>query len=1637
MKPIQPTPTVLSTTLATELAPPLPSPAIDRNHLLETISQIPLQSNPVVFLEGAEGEGATTLLTQFAHRYADRTISLFIRPASRFSYAPDYLRMLLAEQYWWYLYGKPLDVERLDVSLFEGLQLRVRQKLKHDFMYVLVDGLHQIPKEDHQIVSLILKEVLPIGLDCFRFVITGAKSNFSTLANIGNAKEYRLLRFSEAESEVILHGIGLKDDDLSELRRICQGIPGRLAAVRRLIQSGVSPELILRTEPDKYLSFIELEFSALENLSEPDKTAIAVLAFSRHISSIDELIEILPTLTSDSIANILERCTFLSTNTDRAISFVSESHRGLASRRLERLRKIAISLQIKHLVENPKSSAAIKFLPEYYASINSQQAIIDLLSQDHYLSLLEDTQSLSALRARATLGARSALNLKRAINVFQFSIQRSIFSASNTEGEFQSEIGALIALGESKLALNIASNVNSKERRLMFLAEFARRKRESGSDLDREIVDYVGELANQIDFSTLGENVIKLCENLLFVDPDLALSIVDKLLKNDAKDAKKDALFAHLSITASLSRTSDRDEVNDKTRSKISDESLRKLLSSVSQVFSTFSFEALVATASRMPIDRRIYFLRSLISAHATRPHALEIVDYALEQLISNSAYIPKARDLSEFAFPLALSPAQDRVPQVAKRIEAQIGLIENNAPSTDVVQLNLRLALAELRFDPVAAAGRFDRIYYDAAAQKNIEVRINCLSAILSSLHLVSDDFAGAADYKSVVRSDLVLGINELLANSASQFEILSQSIASLSTYEPSTAFGIALRLNTEERRDDAFALIAKAIASAPYCDDRWSTLSECIQAIFSVATRDSCVDDVIDAILRSSDTGSWSLRLSELASLAIDPKTKGSCYARNIEIYLKYDDSELVDAAHDQFNKCLEQVDSVPTIVDMHFDLAARLGQSEPDLARKHYESASALRDSTVLSSERSIEVIGRCISLLSRVFRPLIRANKLPEQAMQRFCAIVDSIPSESYRCIVYGNLAIRAWCEGRGDLCKEIVTEKCRPLLEGIGEKDSAPYMALASVLFPALYFAHPASAYLVLDCAPEDERPYRLHQTALTVMRRIAPSEPWPDDSRNKVILSGEALLDVADLLSRVDLDVCFYNIVKSACDSISDKINRTKLTGQQKADFANKIEDLISKKLPDQKNIKHEGFVIASRAQVLRLKESRREQWQRLLDEAESIDNVADRCYMLIEIAQCLPAKFIELQRELASRARDLIQKIPSARDRDSRLSSYIELARGCSPSDAKAALKDAFSHTMQTDDQQDAARYRKDLLDLAEMMQPELVDELIEMVDEDPARANEKAQIERAAEIQRLKKKISSSNDIFDSANLRDDCLPAAAWKNVSSLIANRIETRPPEGLAAYVDAAGAYNLSDAFPVLSWYIENSARRFKSDTEVSRDLAPLAEVILLSTEIALSVISRASVKRNLTREVSQLELEGITTTYIVRQGERLKALGFIREWLRANQGATIILCDAYFSFADIEFVRMVLSEAPGSRLTVLTSKKAVYTSPPTFDSETFMSRWNEAMDQDPPAVEIIALSRPDSDLPVIHDRWLLTDSAGLRIGTSFNSIGVGKLSEMSAIGSEEASRIFQEITPYIRKERVVAGARVAYISVNI
>ena len=316
-------------------------------------------------------------------------------------------------------------------------------------------------------------------------------------------------------------------------------------------------------------------------------------------------------------------------------------------------------------------------------------------------------------------------------------------------------------------------------------------------------------------------------------------------------------------------------------------------------------------------------------------------------------------------------------------------------------------------------------------------------------------------------------------------------------------------------------------------------------------------------------------------------------------------------------------------------------------------------------------------------------------------------------------------------------------------------------------------------------------------------------------------------------------------------------------------------------------------------------------------------------------------------------------------------------------------------------------------------------------MVDDDPARAQLKSEALHASALAKAKREMANAKSPKGAARFDPELLPAAAWRNLAALEAGRLEVKSPEVMTEYVTMAANGTLPQSYPMLAWHLTNMERKYAHASDVRTQLTPLCEVMLLTAELAYSILRKISGKSFDVRE------ESSNDGLLVRRHDRDGAIIYIEQWLQKNARDELIYCDSYFSTKDIQLLRICLAYAPQCKITIIASRSHLQKQNELAE-EPFLRAWRSQCDQDPPETEVIAPAFVEfPNKHVLHDRWLLTENAGLRLGTSFNSLGMERLSEVSEIDPGMVTALLEQVEKYRSRQRFVDGAKLQYSTFTI
>lgn len=1633
---------VMDLTVACQSFPELPKPEIRRENFLDTIDTIFESNTQLVVIEGAEGIGKTTLLAQFARRHPDRALSLFIKPTSRWGYDPEILRFDLCNQLNWILCQEELSpTEDIGDGFLRTGLLGLRKRARHlrSMFYFVVDGLDEIPEQDVSIRHLVL-EMLPLGLPSFRFLLSGDLDHLSGYIPQGvSHKSYPLSGFTLDQTVNYFEGLAIDRPSIEEIYKICRKIPGHLATVRRILLSGTSVQTLFEEMPDQLPDLFEIEWRRVRANDENQLHLLAILAHDRRRHSIDDLAHILD-LQPGAVDNLLQDLGFVFVDpANREASFVSETFRKFAAVQLRHLKDTVNALLVNDLLREPDSERARVHLPGYLQEAGHLEDLLTYLSPDHFPRMLELSKSLGPAKQQAELGVNTARELRRDGDLMRFSAQRSAMLELDGAKVWRSEIEARMASGDYDAAINLAQSAVLTEERLHLLAIVAKAQREQGLAPEPEIVEQIRQLYNQIDLTSLGEQAVEIASDLLYSNANLAIDMVEKATNSGVDENALDWAFAKLSIVA-LSANSEQYQTADTVeviRSRIKDPRARRFSTAASLLIEDYSAAEVIAQVQRLEsTDDRLYLLRRWTMDNREREDAWEVVDFALDLAIKTTPYSPNAGVLREIATPLPFLPDELKARQLVSRFDGQKGTVERLGPTEDYVRLQLLLAQTESKYDFDAARSRLVDIYLTISYLEDLAVKTGCMARLAATLEdmdpqktLETED-----EIHTLTKNDVYTNTQQLLDATAEHYSVTRSIVRALTKSNPDMALKVAQALNTQARRDLALLDLINSAIQAP-TDKLDLAFIECaVGQLVDLDLRDEAVLNIMSRLSSASEKN------EALAAAALplinrvgdiqdaSERCNACCLAHSFLVEqdpVKY--SGLVSHLLHILETAWRSLNVGWRKIDVGFKIVDALAEHSIEMARQYLEWTEQYRKEIILDAHPTALTYLGCLRLAIRAYGGLLLANLNSVDDLESLAHLIDRVPSDGERAGLWAELALRCYVNGQLDDCKRIVTERVKPGLMNIAEQDGRYLAEVTIAVAPALFCAHQRTALDQISKLPPSLRDGAYAHIAEFIFHKQSSSDPYDVLPGQEYDLTHEEIVDICDLLELMDNDGLIYHLVEKVSDSVVSRGRKNPLSRQQKADIADCLAKVVNAKLPNrQRHIKHEGYKVAALAQVARIQRAKPEQWLDLVESARQIPNLADRVLVLCMVAIAMPDK--DRRKQVLEEAKNLIEEIPTALDRIHRYEEFASRVVNIDSPLSREYLKLAMQSAVESD-RPELYPVQRQIIDLAYKLDQDLAASLASMADDDPARATTHTNLKRRYQVLDLKNKMANES-LSDTASSKSD-YSRAAWMLLGTLNAKRVK---PFGLDCgreLIQVASDLPFSQSYPILACVIENMIQRYSKTDHASKYLRPIYEAILSVTELAARMAARSTGQLEQAR--CQSFRTSTSTSVLIRSGDREAAMQFLKDWFEHQVKDYLKICDPYFGLEELEILQLLHSVNPACRVQVLTSKKHHKKVPPPWE-DAYRTHWRlHVSEQDPPVTEILIVgTESDGKLP-IHDRWLLTSGGGIRTGTSLNSLGVGRDSEISYLTEEDAKIRETEVDRYLQRiERDHSGERLLY-----
>ena len=1613
------------------------SDEIQRDNILDNLDYQLSGDATMLSVVGPASAGKTTLLAQFARRHSGRCLALFVSSVSRFAADQYQLMYDLLNQVEVALRGRqPDDNVQITAELTREklTTLRRRAARKGEDYYFVVDGLEELG-QDGGITRTGIFDLLPLGANGFRFLFSASARELNLDPRLAlKLDPFPLPFFTPGESQEFFGDTNLTIPEREDLHRACKGMPGFLAGVKQLLARGASAQDLIQHLPSEMPELFHLRWEQVPDLTLA-QDLLALLAFQPRQYRPEVLASVLGK-DPQEVQNLITNLDFLNKD-DRtgAIQFESDHFRRFAAHVLADKKEITHTRVIEWLMRDPESDEAVTTLPLQLNLAGRHEELISYLEQGYVVRFLERAPSMQVVQQITDLGITAALDLDREDVAARFILQKSVVAALMSSEVDRAEVRALTALGDFNTAIALAEGTPHVEDKLRLFAAISRAQQEQGLGPDPDVSALIQALHRQVDYAALGiERAEGIAMDLASGHLNLATEIVANATKS-AGDNRLDWAFAKLAITTALAGARKQGEgrgIN--VTERIQDPLARRLSTEAILLLSGGTAKDVITQAATYGnVSDQMYLFCQWTLANRDRQDAEEVIRHALQTALKAAGYSPNAKVFRELAVALPYINDAERAKPLIGLIDAQLAALDAIGPTEDYVRLGLILARAEARFDRASTLRRLSELYLYISGLGDLATRAATRARLLAALHRIDPEreFEKREGIHTLVQSDFHSELKELLGRSAQHTESAGGIVRALAMWCPKEALQVANELNTQDRRNIAFADVVRVASEAPPAELNVDAIEDGLERIDDPKPKSKAVASLLErlAVKQYDDQALWKLkRLLSKADLIGSPLRRSVIYARLLVALAKHKVRDgLFQSVSERMLASWETAELPWEQIEAGFDIVSILAKELPTEARVFAARVGEAQASASLLDHNEAASAMTALRLAIRAFAGLLPRGHDSEEETRRLERAIELVPAGVAQIDLWSALAVHYHGANRGRECKRIVEKFIKPILWGLPAEARERRARATMNASAALYAAYPASLPQMLEPLSVYERDDALWAVARFLLKGVPLDEPYEAGTKPNFDLPWEQAVEVCQLLGQIMQDNLIYDIMGDLVDEIV--LRREGFFNQiQKNHIARLLTDVVDKKLPYSRGILHQGYVIVCRAQILRLQPNERAGWSPLLTDTAAVPNTADRAFIYAQAATnhrddvFRRRALEELERELAA-----IPTIPE------RIDATLTTARTLQATDAFASkeyLRKAMELTL-GEKAEDMVSRRRAIIDAAYRIDSEFAAALASNLSDNPAREH----LERDMALLEMRSKLPGELAKQTSGKNAARDLPEVAWLRLGSLNAGRSQSFKIEEAHEFLRFGGGLPLLEAYPIFALVYESMSRRLRNSDAAGRVLLPLFHAALHAAELAISVSSRRTARQG--RGGLFARSSSLDHVLQIGMGEREKALAYIEQWLRANLGGYLKISEPFFTPEDLDLLRMVQMVRPDCEVMVLASAK-VHTEKKVSEPlvASYTDRWRQAYDDLPPRADVVvAAMRGTNDTPV-HDRWWVTESGGLELLTSWNGLGRMKESTIRVLTSEEAALKEAQLNPFLIDHiRIHGGVRIAYTDV--
>lgn len=1615
--------------------PEVVSNEIRRKTQLDFLERL-LTEHGILCLHGEAGIGLTTLAAQLVRLHSQHCVSYFINGLDRITMQQSLFESSLVEQLHWYVYhdycGYIPDLCNMSLELlYTPLVQRLKREKKK--MYFVIDGLQHVPTELADGIRRVL-EKLPWSYSYVLFTGSEKAVKGFLQENLHNRMiQHELIGFSEEEvkSYFLKASPSLTSDQLDTLYDITRGNARRMEKLRSsYIDENRLDELFtsdITSATDLFDEDLEKIISKEDNVVEELFTLMAIVDFPLNKPLIQEILQV-EALHLDSILDeFREYLTVV--GPQEVVSFKSEGFHRYLRQKLTRRKQHVELRTIRVLESKPDVSTYCAYIPAIYKSMGDYNGLVQYLSSDNVQHIMIEKKSQSALNEQCEFGfeaCRSNAEKYRTQN-FRFAVNRTTSREIEHNKMWDDEIEALIAVGESKMAIPLAQSVYLEEERLKSFLLIAKNRNQISQQDYAVVKENIDMLVQNIDFEHIPDKALELAKLLLPINYEAAISIVDRLVKNGSDRAKADCMYTILSLVQETDGEKDDFSKADMVNSRIQDDGLRQFARSAKHLFSDASVDTFLTEISRLSKNsHRLRLLQIWLPEHKDLPNIGKAVLEAVKLIVAESnTEMPKARVLYDVCQSMdKMSPEEaDAAMTVIESLGDSIKF-----PTIDYVDAELRVIESIRETLPEKSQSHLENLYLYVSELTDDSVRITCLSKLLGRFDYLGKDrqmVARTIGDTTELRHSIVNGVNQLYNDTAFHLQVVKGPIKALVCEYPTVIDELLSGINTAQRRSRAYGL-----AAYYYLLQEEGAKLDLDRFFLFLSKSDYSVDDRLPALrLLCSDLAHSDALLHNRLFPIIK---KNFSYFEQLENHLR---GPLLMRLYLWIHKYFPHDSYVSNIkrllleswnaigidwqkIEAGLYIAKYTARICQDDARKMLEQCRQLQAANIFSSNSCVSAFYSSVEVYVRALCYLIRTGCCDEEALGHFVEDIDLVLSDSEAEAIWMKVALSYYLHKDNDRFHAIC-DKYLPTDIKKYDRAIQRYILLSSS--PAMFIRNQENFFILLSDFDEQFRNACIQRVIEFIITKQAFTEEITLHADKEYAISYNDYTHLLTLLSHSTDDSIFFSTINIISFNLRKTNPQEPLSSEQKRMVVLNAKKIVESQLPTPCGIRHDGYKIACLAALDYVTgdfpKNRKQEW---IDRIDAIHNKADQSFLYLMIAPYFQQRADK--EDFFRRGMDLAKGIHSTYDKFNRFDICINQ---CIDNNLRNLIPTVVEDAVNSLKNDGKVEDYKRIIDTIYQYEPQIAEHIVDSFDNDQARIHYK---------HRLRSHIDSVKRL-EQAKKDPDAIKNLSLEEQERLYDNKLEM-------LLEDKGQAMELDKLFPSVSDFVyrsnmgmaknaiiylmESVYRRHLISKNQGELMQTLFTILRYNLKLVLSL--NAGTKDRVERvETFFNSSSGPASSRFIGIGEGDKAIKYILSWYQKYNAKSLMIIDSYFKPEDLRIIKKICDINNDVAIHILCHKRKV-------DKDDFTSRWRQYSDGVTNQVHIHFVyyeGKPD-DGP-LHDRyWICNDMDNEEYHAikppSVNSLGlkessICEIDETTTLSAIHSFHTYAYMKPKRRKDQ--------------